>query len=348
MDSAVIDVLFAPLRDRSLRLPEQCRSLFLHAQVSPHLHLLGSELICQQDFKPDVDALSAAGCRLDAADAAQQFDLVLLLPSRQRDQTRAAMVDAARHANSGGTILMAAANQTGARSLQDDAAHLFGVVSAESMSKCRVIWSLAEDRRINALLAQQWLAAAAPRLVPQTAMQSAPGMFSWNHVDPGSALLAAHLPDDLIGDGADLGAGWGFLAAEVLRRCTGISTLHLYEADRRALAMAQSNLDAAELSASRAAPMLKFFWHDVTQGLPHRYDFIVSNPPFHTGRADDPQLGRAFIRAAAVALRPGGRLFLVANRHLPYELPLREQFAEIHKHADSGGFKVLEARKGMP
>ena len=74
----------------------------------------------------------------------------------------------------------------------------------------------------------------------------------------------------------------------------------------------------SRLSRERIA--IEYHWHDVTAGLPETYDVIVTNPPFHTANgADNPGLGRRFIAAAAQALNPGGRLCLVANRHLPYE-----------------------------
>ena len=93
---------------------------------------------------------------------------------------------------------------------------------------------------------------------------------------------------------------------------------------------------------------LEFLWHDVTAGLARRYDFIVTNPPFHAhDRADRPELGQRFIEVAAQALRPGGRLFLVANRHLPYEHALSAHFAQIRVLAQQGGFKAIEALRSM-
>ena len=89
-----------------------------------------------------------------------------------------------------------------------------------------------------------------------------------------------------------------------------------------------------------------FHWHDVTAGLPARCDVIVTNPPFHAqGRADRPDIGRAFIAAAADALQAGGRLWLVANRHLPYEDALGARFASVRTVAQAQGFKVIEAIK---
>ena len=178
----------------------------------------------------------------------------------------------------------------------------------------------------------------APRPIPGGRFLSRPGLFAWDRIDAASSLLAAHLPLDLAGVGADLGAGYGYLSAEVLARCPQVTGMDLYEAQARALALARQNLQRE----SQAVP-LAFHWHDVCAGLLRRYDFIVSNPPFHAGRADQPELGRAFIAAAAAALNPEGRLWMVANRHLPYESTLREGFSSVRIVADEQGFKVIAA-----
>ena len=127
----------------------------------------------------------------------------------------------------------------------------------------------------------------------------------------------------------------------LLQRNPGIVALDLYEAEARALAMARHNLAG---QAPHVA--LGFRWHDVTAGLGQRYDVIVTNPPFHApGRAERPDIGRRFIAAAAEALAPGGRLWLVANRHLPYEAVLGEAFGQVRTVAERDGYKVVEARK---
>jgi len=148
------------------------------------------------------------------------------------------------------------------------------------------------------------------------------------------------LPDDLHGHAADLGCGYGYLSRALLERCPGVVALDAVDADAAALALARANLEP--FAATHA---LDFLWHDVGRGLARRYDCIISNPPFHAeGRGERPDIGRQFIAAAAAALRPGGQLWLVANRHLPYEAALAARFASVRCVVQAHGFKVIAAR----
>jgi 16S rRNA (guanine1207-N2)-methyltransferase len=165
-------------------------------------------------------------------------------------------------------------------------------------------------------------------------------MFSHDRIDPGSRLLAGHLPTDLRGAIADFGAGWGFLSAAVLARCPAVKRLDLYEADFESLEAARLNL--APRAENRR---LDFLWRDLLgEPAERRYDAVVMNPPFHRERAADPSIGNGMIRAAGRALKPGGRLLMVANRALPYERVLDEVFAEWRELSRDASFKLFEAR----
>lgn len=162
---------------------------------------------------------------------------------------------------------------------------------------------------------------------------TAPGVFSADGVDKGSALLAQALPEKLKGRVADFGAGWGYLSAQFLDR--DLTELHLVEADHSALTCARKNVQD---------PRAQFHWADVsTWTPPTKLDVIITNPPFHTGRSADPALGQAFLRAAARALTPSGQLWVVANRHLPYERLLGDLFKTCTEAAGGPGFKILHA-----
>lgn len=179
------------------------------------------------------------------------------------------------------------------------------------------------------------IAAGAPRLIDGLDAWSQPGVFAWDRIDPGSAMLAQALPP-LKGAGADLGCGFGALATVVLRSPT-VTSLRLIDLDRRAVEAARKNV---------VDPRATFEWADVrtipTEG---ELTFVVTNPPFHDGGAEDKRLGQNFIRQAAGLLKRGGVLWLVANRHLPYEAELNEAFKRVRMVVDQGGYKIFEAVK---
>lgn len=341
---AALETLFLPFMGDALDWPRSGGALFLHARAGWPLrqrHWPG--LVCAQPFKPQFDALQDLGLPTTGAEGDTLYPLVLVLPPRQREHARAVFAQALARIAPGGIVVACMPNREGAKSGQADLARVAGPLNVLSKHHCRVFWSQPlDDGAGDSTLAAQWRRLDAPRPILEGRFFSRPGVFAWDRIDPASALLAAHLPTDLAGHGADLGAGWGYLASEVQARCPGATALDLYEADARAIELARLNLPA---SGSRLA--LQFHWHDVCAGLPLQYDFIVSNPPFHAhGHVDRPDIGRAFIAAAAQALRPGGRLWLVANRHLPYESVLDARFGQVRIVAQAQGFKVIEAIRG--
>jgi 16S rRNA (guanine1207-N2)-methyltransferase len=169
---------------------------------------------------------------------------------------------------------------------------------------------------------------------------TAPGMFSHERVNAGSRLLAGHLPRDAKRLAADFGAGWGFLAAALAERSPALTRIDLYEADHASLEAARRNL------AAIPAPPFAFHWLDlVGEKVEEKYELIVMNPPFHQGRAAEPDIGKAMIAAAAGALKPGGRLFMVANRGLPYGRLLAEKFKDVAELARDDRYQVFSARR---
>lgn len=176
----------------------------------------------------------------------------------------------------------------------------------------------------------------APRFIEALGLWSQPGVFSWDRIDPGSALLIRHLPA-LSGRGADFGGGTGVLSQAILTS-PKVTKLGLYDIDRRAIDAATRNILDARLDPR---------WVDLRQPDPAlaKLDFVVMNPPFHDGGAEDKTLGQTFIRRAAESLRNGGQLWLTANRHLPYEAVLKPLFKHVTVVAEAAGYKIFEARK---
>jgi 16S rRNA (guanine1207-N2)-methyltransferase len=174
-----------------------------------------------------------------------------------------------------------------------------------------------------------------PQWLENLGLWSQPGVFSWNRIDPGSALLLEHLPA-LSGKGADLGCGIGVLARQVLGS-PKVTHLAMIDIDRRAIDMAERNIKDDRV---------RFMWTDARTvkdltGL----DFVVMNPPFHEGGLENQALGQTFVQRAAAILRKGGTCWLTANRHLPYEAILKPLFREVKPVAEADGYKIYQARK---
>lgn len=341
-----LEALFLPFETGLLAWPAEGGALFLRARDGwPLRQQARPGLVCEQSFKPDADALQRSGWTVadpQQADSDARYPLVLVLPPRQRDEARALFAQALQRCAPGGIVVASIANDEGAKSGEGDFKRLCGLDGNLTKHHCRVFWARRDEAKVDAALLAEWATLDAVRPILGGRFASRPGVFAWDRIDPASQLLAEHLPVDLRGRAADLGAGYGYLSTELLQRCPGIVSLDLYEAEARALDLAKRNLaDAA------ARLPLRFLWQDVTSGLSDTYDVIITNPPFHAQQsAARPDIGRAFIAAAAAALVPGGRLWLVANRNLPYELELDANFGSVRIVVQQQGFKIVEAIKG--
>lgn len=326
------NALALPFAEGELRLPET--TLFLGA--TPHPFLGSSAVVGWQPFKPTADAWQKSDRTLLEAIPAESYPTVLVLPGKSRDETLHWFALARKHLAPGGTIAVSMPNTAGAERFEKELAAATGEIVARSKHKCRVFHAT-ENGAWNEETFAAWATLGGMKPVLDTPFVTEAGIFSHGRIDAGSQLLAAHLPANLRGKVADLGAGWGFLSHAVLTRCPAVETLDLYEADSRALACARQNLTEFLQPA--------FHWHDVTTGLPETYDTIVMNPPFHTGQATDVDLGRAFLATAHAALKRGGSLLLVANRQLSYEAALDQLGFRWRKPVETDTFKLLFANK---
>jgi 16S rRNA (guanine1207-N2)-methyltransferase len=258
--------------------------------------------------------------------------VVMLAPPGTMERRYAMALALRALASSGAFTAMAPKDKGGSRLKKELEA--LGCPVVESARRHHRICIVERPAMIEGL--DQAVAEGAPRLDPGLGLWTQPGVFSWDRPDAGTALLLQHLPP-LSGRGADLGCGLGLLAHKILANPEAAS-LAMIDIDRRAVDCARRNVED---------PRANIAWADATgpavplDGL----DFVVTNPPFHDGGAEDRTLGQRFIQRAHGILRKGGVLWLVANRHLPYEPVLEPLFARVERRADSGGYKVFEARK---
>jgi len=278
-------------------------------------------------FKPDVDLFEQQGWDVAVAPEGAFTAAVVFLPRAKK--LAKAMIHSAVALSAGPVVIDGAKNE-GVDSLLKDLRKRGVVENVISKAHGKLFW-------ITGFSAEDLADWQAPeRQEIDEGFVTAPGVFSADGVDPASRLLVSALPDKLGKHVADLGAGWGYLARNILTR-EKVKTLALVESDHAAITCAQVNV-----RDDRAT----FHWADATAWRSERLlDAVIMNPPFHTGRAAEPQLGQAFIATAARNLAQSGQLWMVANRHLPYETTLAERFLDVKEIAGDNRFKVLHAAR---
>ena len=313
------------LNTGAMVLPESGTIAVVRPRIGDNLSSLPKDrLSIITGFRPDHDAFAQQGYATATSTTGPYAAAIICLPRAKAD-ARAVLADAADVVHPGGSIIVDGQKTDGVDSVYKDLRAR--VLVSEALSKAHgKIFSFAAGLELTS-----W---AASTQIVEGGFVTQSGMFSVDGADRGSALLAAALPAKLPARVVDLGAGWGYLSRAILAR-DNVASLDLVEADHAALTCARQNI-----TDSRAA----FHWADATNFRPSApVGAVVCNPPFHTSRDADPALGVAFLVAAQRMLSGSGTLYLVANRHLPYDRVLATLFREVEVIGGDTAFKLTRA-----
>ena len=312
-------------------LPDEGRIAVFAPRAGLDLSALPKDrVLILQPLRPDFESFEAAGfaCLPELVDLPETERFAAAVVFLPRAKAEARMLVAQAESITAGPVLVDGAKTDGIDSVLKNLRKCTDTSAPLSKAHGKIFWFQGGNNRLS-----DWIPEPG---VSVDGFITAPGVFSADGIDPASKLLAGCLPKKLGRQVADLGAGWGYLAAQILQR-TGVEHLHLVEADHVALGCARHNV--ADVRA-------EFHWADARKWqAPEQINTVVMNPPFHAGRSAEPELGQAFIAAAANMLVASGHLWMVANRHLPYETLLGERFSAVSEVAGDNRFKVLHAQR---
>ncbi|MGW2089163.1 methyltransferase [Streptomyces sp. NPDC001880] len=168
------------------------------------------------------------------------------------------------------------------------------------------------------------------------------GIFCADRLDIGTRFFLGHLPERSGPDWVvDLGCGNGVVGLSAALANPG-ATVTFIDESYQAVASAEETFRANTGPDAEA----EFLVGDGLADLPPAsVDLVLNNPPFHSHQATTDATARTMFQGARAALRPGGELWVVGNRHLGYHTRLRRIFGNCVTVAGDPKFVVLRAVK---
>jgi 16S rRNA (guanine1207-N2)-methyltransferase len=268
--------------------------------------------------------------------------VVLLNIPKGRSVVRALLWTAAQALQPGGRLYLAGPNARGAKSAIKDAAHLLGDAPVLDYRRSRRIALAIRPESLHLPAAWAGERPWSPqfrgmqRSGRQVMIMTMPGVFAWDRLDEGTALLLDHVDVRAGTEVLDIGCGYGIIGVEAARQGAHVV---MVDDDLRAVRCARGSVLANDLGTR-----CDVLPSDVTSAVrDRRFDLVLSNPPFHKGVENDTSVAERIIRESADVLRPGGRLRIVANRFLPYDHLMRATFGGVMVVAETGRYYVLES-----
>ncbi|GJF27514.1 methyltransferase [Kitasatospora sp. NBC_01539] len=168
------------------------------------------------------------------------------------------------------------------------------------------------------------------------------GIFCADRLDVGTRFLLRHLPERKGPETVvDLGCGNGVVGTAAALANPDAEVVFVdesYQAVASAEATFRANLGADAPARFAAGDAMA----DVPPGS---VDLVLNNPPFHTHQAITDATAWRMFSSARTALRQGGELWVVGNRHLGYHVKLRRLFGNCRTVASDPKFVLLRVVK---
>ena len=314
------------------------------------MELLGPALVIGDPLPDVVDALTSAGLEVwswnrrafdgrggDSWPPSGPFDITALRLPRGKDELSMSLHAAASVLQPGGSILVYGAKDEGIQGALGPLGDL--LTDAETVAvggHCRVLRGVRGDEVPGLRGSLDGWKARVPLDYPglPSSWVTYPGVFAHGRLDEGTRLLLDVLPP--LSQGArvlDYGCGSGVVGYVAASRGEDVE-VEMLDVDAVALVAARENLPGGRIHLHEGLPPAQV----------GPFDAIFSNPPFHRGKAEDPEMIVSLVRGAPAVLRPKGILVFVAQRRLPLEGDLESCFRNVTVLAEDSTYRVWKGR----
>jgi 16S rRNA (guanine1207-N2)-methyltransferase len=307
------------------------------------------------DARNRLDDLPNAGTDYHVLPSKNGWDIILMVIPKERRYARTLLLAAKDVLKPGGRLLLAGATRKGAKAIIKDAERLFGEIT---------ILGYRNHQRVAACTHRAFALPSPPEefqqigVTPGTThtirvdgpygsliLETHPGIFSWEKLDSGSALLLDYLGVKPGTHVWDVGCGYGVIGFTAA--LAGAATVTMTDINLLAIDYTKRNAARNRLSdrvwvypADGLKPPPQYPPDISLLSIP-RFDLIISNPAFHQGHQVDKSMAGELIARAPEFLAPKGRLIIVANRFLNYDRYMRSYFSRVIRIAETNKFHLL-------
>jgi 16S rRNA (guanine1207-N2)-methyltransferase len=311
----------------------------LAARRGAEVTLCDDSLVAVQATRRTLDLNGVSGevihGQLEGFRPSPEFDVVFLDAPRGREWVQHLLTIAARALRPGGKLYLAGPNRGGIQGYIKDANDIVGpcrvkrIKASNRLAICERSCAVSGQRPVVNRTCETTARGEAIRFV------TPPGVFSQGELDAGTRALIETMVIQPGESALDLGCGCGVVGAVAARMGGQVVCV---DQSAAALQATRATLDwngasEAEVLASDCASAV----------LGRRLDVAATNPPFHQGPGVEYDVAHQFVRDASHVLKPGGRLYLVANRFIRYERVMDGLFARVRTAYEDNRFRVLEA-----
>lgn len=177
--------------------------------------------------------------------------------------------------------------------------------------------------------------------IPALSLRNHAGIFCREALDIGTRFFLPHLPNDLgHAQVADLGCGNGVIGI-LCALSNPQAQLCMVDESYMAVQSAQENWQ----QAVGERPVSIYAGDGLASEQAQSLDLVLCNPPFHQQQVVGDFLARRMFQQSHRALKQGGQLWIVGNRHLGYHVTLKRMFRNVEHIAANAKFVILKATK---